>query len=361
MIIVLVFIHYGNIRLRFYCIEKKLLVNKKRVLGRRKLIMATPPNVLFYSKDCVHCKKFSQMLFKLPDINAQFVKISVDVRNIRLPNYVKEVPTIVVFDDFKNKHVLNGSRAFEWLNQFLEEASQVEIVSYDIGVMGSSLSDGFSFLDEGEETEHTFAFLDQLQNTHITVPLNDPTIGSSKVNTNELERYQAERERGMPSIQRKSDVNFQQGFEQSGPHKISNSDVEKFKNLRSRQVARKPAPRRAPNFESSSFNPNSSAQSKRGGYVPYGGAMDSGARGGSQKEQQLQSRLERLQSDRDNLDRRFGVRAPQMPDQLKGISTNPRQQQGMGSMPPQYNPSLGMSSGMGGGRSIPRNSNFRTL
>ncbi len=305
--------------------------------------MATPPNVLFYSKDCVHCKKFSQILFKLPNINSQFVKISVDVKNIRLPNYVKEVPTIVVFDDFKNKHVLNGSKAFEWLNQFLEEASKVEIVSYDIGVMGSSLSDKYSFLNEGEETEHTFAFLDQLQNTHITVPLNDPTLGTSKVNTNELERYQTEREKAIPAIQRKSDINFQQGFDQKGPHKISNADVEKFKNLRTHQVHRKPAPKKAPNFESSAFNSNNSAQSKRGGYVPYGGALDTNIKT-SQKEQQLQSRLDRLQSDRDNLDRRIGVKTPIMPDLLKSINTTPKS-----------NTEYTL------GRSVPKNSNFRSL
>ena len=103
--------------------------------------MSVPPNVLFYSKDCVHCRKFGQMLYKLPNIDSRFIKISVDVRNIKLPSYVKEVPTIVVFDDFKNKHILNGSKAFEWLNQFLEDASKIEITSYDEGTLALDIVD----------------------------------------------------------------------------------------------------------------------------------------------------------------------------------------------------------------------------
>lgn len=305
-------------------------------------ITSTPPNVLFYSKNCVHCKKFSQLLLKLQDINAQFVKISVDVKNIRLPDYVTEVPTIVVFDDFKNKHVLQGTKAFEWLNQFLEDASKIEIIGYDVGIMSSSLSDGFCFLNENEETEHTFAFLDQLHNTGISVPLNDPTMGTSKVNSSELDRYQAERDRAVPTIKKVNGIDFQQGFNQSGPHKISNEDVLKFQNLRSKQIGRKPPPNKAPNFESVTFNAANSAQSKRGGYVPYGGAG-----GGSQKEQLLQSRLERLQTDRNNMDMRHGMKQPPLPKQLQGVSTNPRQQQ---------NQRLTYDN-----RTMPRNSNFRTL
>lgn len=317
--------------------------------------MASPPNVLFYSKNCIHCKKFGQMLYKLPNIDSQFVKISVDVKNIKLPNYVKLVPTIVVFDDFKQKHILDGSKAFEWLNQFLEDASKVEITCYDEGVMGSSLSDNFSFLNEEEETEHTFAFLDQMYNTQITVPMNDSTNSSSKVSSSEIERYKAERDRNVPSIQKQQHVDFTKGFEQSGgPHRLNQSDVEKFKNLRTKQIGRKPPPKKAPNFESSTFNPSLSAQSKRGGYVPYGGSLES--RGTTNKKEQIiQSRLERLQSDRDNLDKRFGRKGPtQIPAQLQSVSTNPRAAHSSQSQSLNYNPNQF-------GRQMPRNSNFRTL
>lgn len=309
--------------------------------------MSVPPNVLFYSKDCIHCKKFGQILYKLPQIDGQFVKISVDVKNIKLPNYVTEVPTIVVFDDFKNKHVLKGSRAFEWLNQFLEDASKVEITCYEEGVMGSSLSDRFAFLNE-EETEHTFAFLDQMYNTQITVPVNDPSMNSSKVKSSELERYKAERDNNLPNIQ-KRDVEFKK--DSTGPHKINQNDVERFQNLRN-QVNKKPPPKRAPNFESSTFSPMSSAQSKRGGYVPYGGSLESRAPKSTQKEQIMQSRLERLQSDRDNLDKTIGRKTPtQLPPQLQSVTTNSKQKN---NTPLQYQPEQF-------GRSMPRNSNFRTL
>ena len=102
----------------------------------------TPPNILFYSKECTHCKKFAEILFKLPQVNDKFIKISVDDRRIRLPSFVQRVPTIVVFDKGQ-RNVLADSKVFGWINQYLEDASKVDLVPYDQGAISSTLSYNF--------------------------------------------------------------------------------------------------------------------------------------------------------------------------------------------------------------------------
>ena len=262
-----------------------------------------PPNILFYSKQCPHCKKFAELLFKLPQINDKFVKISVDVRSQRLPSFVKRVPTIVVHDQGE-RQVLNDANVFGWINQYLKKTNKVNLVPYDQGGMSSSLSDGFSFLGEkeGQEAEHTFAWMDKMQDTRIGLVADGsdgPTTGSqvSKISEGQLERYMTNRDRDIPRAQKpQQDIDFTKLYEQeSGGAQTNNSVVSQLKQFRQRQVRKGPPPRNAPNFQSKGFNaPN--FQSPRGGTINnFGG----GGSRGNPKQQEMDNKMNKLMSQRD--------------------------------------------------------------
>jgi hypothetical protein len=129
-------------------------------------------NVLFFSKQCPHSRKFCEMLMKKPDLEASFVKICVDTAG-KLPNFVQRVPTIVVTDDTgRRQEPLTDGHAFQWLKQQVEQMAG-EFVAYDATTMSSSLSDAFSFVgdenaDDHQHQKHTYAWVDQMNDFEIT-------------------------------------------------------------------------------------------------------------------------------------------------------------------------------------------------
>ena len=261
----------------------------------------TPPNILFYSKYCNHCKKFAELLFKLPQINDTFINISVDAKNQRLPSFVQSVPTIVIFDKGEKK-ILTDADVFSWINQFLENSSKVELVAYDQGSMSSSLSDNFSFIgeEEGTEAEHTFAWMDKLQDTRIGLaPESDsgPVTGSKtmKIEDSQISRYMAERDQAIPQVQKpQENIDFTKLYNQDNS-KVDQSVVNQFQQFRKHQVRKGPPPRNGPDFQSRNFMADSVPQSRRGGIV----------RGGGQQQppkSNLDNRMEQLmnQRNRDN-------------------------------------------------------------
>lgn len=268
--------------------------------------MDQPPNVLFYSKYCQHCKKFAEILFKLPQINDKFIKISVDVKNQRLPSFVQTVPTIVVFEGGQ-KHILTDSKAFAWINQYLEESSKIELVPYDMGVMSSSLSDGFSFIGDeaGKEAERTFAWVDKLENTRIGLIADNDATGlnsskSMKLDDSQIERYKQERDRGVPVIQRpQENIDFTKGYDQDQSKVgVDRSVIEQLQNFRGNQIRRGAVPKNAPNFQSTGFNASWGSQSQRGGTVTgFGGQINRQQM--SLKQQELENQIERMKSQRE--------------------------------------------------------------
>jgi len=299
----------------------------------------TPPNILFYSKECPHCKKFAEILFKLPQVNDKFIKISVDDRRMRLPNFVQRVPTIVVFEKGQ-RNILTDTNVFSWINQFLEDASKVDLVPYDQGAMSSSLSDNFSFIgdDQGREAEHTFGWMDKLEDTRIGLVAengNGPTTSSqnSKINDGQLERYLQERDHGIPQIQRPSqNIDFTKLYEQNSGGTVDKSVVDQFENFRQKQIRRGAPPRQGPDFQSQAFKAEWAGQSKRGGVVSnFGGPVDS-------KQQNLDAIISRLNSQRQNdnnvfKQRQQGEYLPLSINQSRQAPT-PHGQQQLGRNPP---------------------------
>lgn len=123
--------------------------------------------IYYWSKYCPFCKKFSEHLLK-SSVSEKFYKVCVDTPGIKLPSYVRRVPTIQIFDDNSNRQVLEDKHAFEWLNLYSE--NPCEIQDFCAGEMSSTLSDCFSYLDKNKEATHTFEYLDNIGKHFITTP-----------------------------------------------------------------------------------------------------------------------------------------------------------------------------------------------
>ncbi len=104
-------------------------------------------NVLYFSKKCSHSQELIKELKEnnlLEGINL----ICIDQRNVRLPAFLMEVPTLIVSD---SKNPLIGDDAFKWIKWSIDKKIKEE--SKDIGAygFGSSFSENYSSLDGGED------------------------------------------------------------------------------------------------------------------------------------------------------------------------------------------------------------------
>lgn len=167
-------------------------------------------SILYYSKKCPHC---AEVLNKIRlgekiinDFSEQFLYVLVDGNN-KLPNYIVEVPTMVV--PTHNKP-LTGDGVFMWIETKLRMLSQHKNesnsssskkqdnvqsktndyldgpISYNPMEM-SGFGDVFSFLDNtGEIQEHCYTFIDDNGNKQIKcVP-----VGNSQPDPNQNNRQQ---------------------------------------------------------------------------------------------------------------------------------------------------------------------------
>jgi hypothetical protein len=142
--------------------------------------------ILYYSKKCPHCAEVLNKIRlgenTINDFSEQFLYILVDGNN-KLPNYITEVPTMVVPSHNKP---LTGDSVFMWIDTKLrmsmqqKNANQTQSLpknqpnvankssenmdgplSYNPMEM-SGFGDSFSFLDNaGEVQEHCFTFIDE--------------------------------------------------------------------------------------------------------------------------------------------------------------------------------------------------------
>lgn len=176
------------------------------------------PNILYFSKQCLHSTRFRQMLIKKPDLEATFIKLCVDGGG-KLPPYVKSVPFIVVHDTQGNQLRLTDSNAFGWLNQQMEQLAG-DFEAYDGGVMSSSLSDCYSFLsDEGSTVNapvgHTFEWINDSEKpfsgsfTGMNTP-DEKTFGGGrdKIPKSDMDKLMESRNHDLPRLERPKEIDF---------------------------------------------------------------------------------------------------------------------------------------------------------
>jgi len=58
--------------------------------------MSESEYILFYSNKCLHCKELLTLLYKDVELNQKFTKINIDNNGIKIPPYVKAVPSAII-------------------------------------------------------------------------------------------------------------------------------------------------------------------------------------------------------------------------------------------------------------------------
>jgi len=130
--------------------------------------MSDSDYILFYSNKCLHSKELLNLLYKDVQLNQKFTKINIDNPNIKIPPYVKAVPTAIVTINGK-PNLMVGTAIFKWYNQIHSKAVEVQgIQDWDPHTM-AGYSDGFSYLaDNSDVMKKSFSFVNE--NNSITTP-----------------------------------------------------------------------------------------------------------------------------------------------------------------------------------------------
>ena len=130
--------------------------------------MSNSDYVLFYSNRCLHCKELITLLSKDVNLNQKFTKVNIDNANIKIPPYVKSVPTAIVSANGQPS-LLVGSQIFNWYNQSHSKTVESQgILDWDPHTM-TGYSDGFSYLSEKPDVmKKSFSFISD--NDSITTP-----------------------------------------------------------------------------------------------------------------------------------------------------------------------------------------------
>lgn len=121
--------------------------------------------VLFYSNKCIHSKEFLNMLYKDNNLNNQTTKVNVDNPNIKLPPYIKSVPSLIINENNK-PNLLVGSKIFDWYNQkHKQNISNDTIMEWDPCTM-SGYSDAFSYLENEDVMKKSYSFVNENEKIH---------------------------------------------------------------------------------------------------------------------------------------------------------------------------------------------------
>ncbi len=146
--------------------------------------------ILFYSNKCMHSKEFLVLLQKDPSLDRKFMKVNVDTRGIRIPNYIKSVPSAIIPINGQPS-LLVGVNIFKWYDEsHRQTVQQQEILDFDPSGM-QGLSDTFSFIDTpqtGNTTSNvlrkTFSFISDNFSIQTPDSDNDMFKGNSTSNNN---------------------------------------------------------------------------------------------------------------------------------------------------------------------------------
>jgi len=123
--------------------------------------MSDQDYLLFYSNKCLHSKEFLTILSKDVQLNKKFTKVNIDNNNIKIPPYIKAVPSAIIVQNGQPK-ILVGSSIFQWYNEIHRASAQeASIEDWDPSTM-TGYSDGFSYIEnEGNAQKKSFAFLNE--------------------------------------------------------------------------------------------------------------------------------------------------------------------------------------------------------
>ena len=171
--------------------------------------MSESDYILFYSNKCLHCKELLTLLYKDVELNQKFTKINIDNPGIKIPPYVKAVPTAIITTNGQ-PNLLVGNGIFKWFNQrHTKTVESQSIQDWDPQTM-SGFSDGFSYLENNNPViKRSFAFLGDNIAIQTPNPENYTDSRSETGNTksdmkkkqfdNEYEQFMNQRKNEVPS------------------------------------------------------------------------------------------------------------------------------------------------------------------
>jgi len=137
-------------------------------------------DIIFFSNYCEYSK---EILGKLQEANLleAMVKVCVDDRNIKLPQFITAVPTIYLMD---KKAIVKDEQIMEWVVSMSPKKNTVfnELGSY----MNGGAGDNFAFLDDSDNPDATtLTYIDQ--DMTITTP-NEANLKKRSIEQLEKER-----------------------------------------------------------------------------------------------------------------------------------------------------------------------------
>ena len=137
--------------------------------------------VLFYSNKCMHSKEFLNLLYKDNNLNNQTTKVNVDNPNIKLPPYIKSVPSLIINENNK-PNLLVGKKIFDWYNQkHKQNISNDSIMEWDPCTM-SGYSDAFSYLENDDVMKKAYSFVNENESINTPDESNFESGGKSSSN-----------------------------------------------------------------------------------------------------------------------------------------------------------------------------------
>jgi hypothetical protein len=117
--------------------------------------------ILFYSNKCLHSKELLNLLYKDVELNQKFTKINIDNSNIKIPPYVKAVPTAIITLNGQ-ANLLVGSAIFNWYKQKHNKVVEQKGISDWDPLTMSGYSDGFSYLTNESVMKRGFAAINDV-------------------------------------------------------------------------------------------------------------------------------------------------------------------------------------------------------
>ena len=143
-------------------------------------------NILFYSNRCQFCQSFLALIEK-ENLDNSFKKVCID-NNLNIPDYLKQVPTILVSNVTKP---LVGRHAFNWVNMQSSLNNSTNNINNIVnnnfketktkGPGGfteremTGISDSFSFIKEKDDVKKDYDFVDNKEETEEEIfnPINE--------------------------------------------------------------------------------------------------------------------------------------------------------------------------------------------
>ena len=146
-------------------------------------------SVLFYSNKCQHSKKAIDIINK-NNINIKLV--SIDDKSIKLPSFLKVVPTII---EQGIEQPLEGDFVFKWLDRYNKQgSSQVSTKEKPNQLQDNSkiepffsnemsgYSDGYSYLNNENPMDHSYQFLNGIESSQKNVSSSDNSSKEDEFN-----------------------------------------------------------------------------------------------------------------------------------------------------------------------------------